>query len=260
LKGPFRRRFGENFSMTRVASIGSAAAVLLAATAVHAGSLPAPTGGGYIAAFPDYLAIGDQAVSGVGSAHYGPASITISTAEGATVKGSVPGLNPNGLFNAIASYTYYISLNGAPLNDVGIDFHYSISLTSDPYTYTSGYMSVQTQHGYSTQYNVGNGNFVNVSQNSYLVAFTDTNTPIKITVGGSTDGGSFYVDPMVTLDPTWVSTHQSEASGLSFDFGGIPNMSVSAVPEPSTWAMMLAGFAGLGFCGYRRNKAASVAA
>jgi hypothetical protein len=27
-----------------------------------------------------------------------------------------------------------------------------------------------------------------------------------------------------------------------------------AVPEPSTWAMMLAGFAGLGFMGYRRAR------
>lgn len=38
---------------------------------------------------------------------------------------------------------------------------------------------------------------------------------------------------------------------------------VSGVPEPSTWAMMLVGFAGLGFAGYRKSvkaKAASVAA
>jgi hypothetical protein len=35
---------------------------------------------------------------------------------------------------------------------------------------------------------------------------------------------------------------------------------VSGVPELSTWAMMLAGFAGLGFVGYRRNKAAASAA
>jgi hypothetical protein len=34
---------------------------------------------------------------------------------------------------------------------------------------------------------------------------------------------------------------------------------VSGVPEPSTWAMLLLGFAGLGFIGYRRNKAGSVA-
>ena len=33
----------------------------------------------------------------------------------------------------------------------------------------------------------------------------------------------------------------------------------SAVPEASTWVMMLAGFAGLGFVGYRRSKAALAA-
>ena len=36
---------------------------------------------------------------------------------------------------------------------------------------------------------------------------------------------------------------------------------VAGVPEPSTWAMMLIGFAGLGFAGYRTSrKAVSVAA
>jgi len=39
-----------------------------------------------------------------------------------------------------------------------------------------------------------------------------------------------------------------------FDIG------VSGVPEPSTWAMMLLGFAGLGFAGYRqRQKLSGVA-
>ena len=34
----------------------------------------------------------------------------------------------------------------------------------------------------------------------------------------------------------------------------------TAVPEPSTWAMMLIGFAGLGFAGYRASrKAVSIA-
>jgi hypothetical protein len=28
----------------------------------------------------------------------------------------------------------------------------------------------------------------------------------------------------------------------------------SVVPEPSTWAMMLLGFAGLGFAGYRQRQ------
>ena len=34
--------------------------------------------------------------------------------------------------------------------------------------------------------------------------------------------------------------------------------SVSGVPEPSTWAMLLLGFAGIGFAGYRRTRARSV--
>jgi hypothetical protein len=40
-----------------------------------------------------------------------------------------------------------------------------------------------------------------------------------------------------------------EGFGSSFALGG------AAVPEPSTWAMMLIGFAGLGFAGYRRTRA-----
>jgi hypothetical protein len=44
---------------------------------------------------------------------------------------------------------------------------------------------------------------------------------------------------------------------------GIDNVKLmsSAVPEPSTWAMLILGFAGLGFMGYRRkSKPASMAA
>ncbi|MES2195282.1 MAG: PEPxxWA-CTERM sorting domain-containing protein [Pseudomonadota bacterium] len=36
--------------------------------------------------------------------------------------------------------------------------------------------------------------------------------------------------------------------------------SVAAVPEPSTWAMMILGFAGVGFMAYRRRKTAALAA
>jgi hypothetical protein len=35
---------------------------------------------------------------------------------------------------------------------------------------------------------------------------------------------------------------------------------VSPVPEPSTWAMMLLGFAGIGYGVYRRKKVAALAA
>jgi hypothetical protein len=47
------------------------------------------------------------------------------------------------------------------------------------------------------------------------------------------------------------STNDGQGIGLS---------TVTGVPEVSTWAMLLAGFAGMGFVGYRRNKAATLAA
>ena len=53
--------------------------------------------------------------------------------------------------------------------------------------------------------------------------------------------------PAVTLDYT--ATLQT-TSGLFNDSGTIQ----SPVPEPSTWAMILLGFVGLGFAGYRRAR------
>ena len=48
-----------------------------------------------------------------------------------------------------------------------------------------------------------------------------------------------------------------EATGISADFAG--DLTVFAVPEPSAWAMMLLGFAGLGYAGYRRARAGNAA-
>jgi hypothetical protein len=39
----------------------------------------------------------------------------------------------------------------------------------------------------------------------------------------------------------------------AFDFTAAPT---ATIPEPSTWAMMLLGFAGLGYAGYRRSRSA----
>jgi hypothetical protein len=48
------------------------------------------------------------------------------------------------------------------------------------------------------------------------------------------------------------------------DYVGVDTLNittgVSAVPEPSTWAMMILGFAGVGFMTYRRRKSAALAA
>jgi hypothetical protein len=62
----------------------------------------------------------------------------------------------------------------------------------------------------------------------------------------------------------------SDTVATQFAFGGDPNtyidhyngqfipenFSISAVPEPSTWAMMILGFAAIGFLAYRRRDTA----
>jgi probable HAF family extracellular repeat protein len=50
------------------------------------------------------------------------------------------------------------------------------------------------------------------------------------------------------------SSLESFAFGIN-DAGQVVGYSSGIVPEPSTWAMVLFGFAGLAFAGYRRAKA-----
>lgn len=71
------------------------------------------------------------------------------------------------------------------------------------------------------------------------------------------------------LSPDWLlytgdfTTGADTSYSLIFNFNGqgitaadvlVDNIAISAVPEPSTWAMMVLGFFGLGFIAYRRRK------
>lgn len=69
---------------------------------------------------------------------------------------------------------------------------------------------------------------------------------------GYTANLSAFVDPSFTIDP---STPNANQYVIEFS-PGITN----AVPEPSTWVMMILGFAGLGFVGYRSRSGAMNAA
>ena len=42
--------------------------------------------------------------------------------------------------------------------------------------------------------------------------------------------------------------------GVQSDYGSVTLKLVAVIPEPATWAMMLTGFAGLGFVGYGRKR------
>ena len=63
--------------------------------------------------------------------------------------------------------------------------------------------------------------------------------------------GSSEFDPSSSF-PTTGGAFVLTSVGESATF----TSATSAIPEPSTWAMMLIGFAGLGYAGYRRARAA----
>jgi hypothetical protein len=72
-------------------------------------------------------------------------------------------------------------------------------------------------------------------------------------INNGTDVQSAFIDPFVSIDPTFLSNNP----GFSLEFSqGILN-EVSAVPEPSTWAMVILGFFGVGFVAHRRNSKAT---
>ena len=70
-------------------------------------------------------------------------------------------------------------------------------------------------------------------------------------------GRAIALTAAVTMDTNTISNNCSNGGDLGCgrtDFGSAGfSGSVPSVPEPSTWAMMLIGFAGLGFAGYRRT-------
>jgi hypothetical protein len=114
------------------------------------------------------------------------------------------------------------------------------------------------------------GDNYNIFKNGSLVATTSSPDCTAFSPDGCIFGGSFY-----TSDPNaaWTLPQFAHASFLANAGDQITIQAISiptgytdstvaisqAVPEPSTWAMMLIGFAGLGFAGYQRAKAVPAA-
>ena len=76
--------------------------------------------------------------------------------------------------------------------------------------------------------------------------------------GGPSGHGQASIDPYITIDP---STPNASLYTLVFSPGiGNGPPSAPAVPEPSTWAMILLGFAGLAFAGRKARGGLRLAA
>jgi hypothetical protein len=106
------------------------------------------------------------------------------------------------------------------------------------FTEAGGGISDVLNYNYSTSSGLG-------TVSGYVIS--DTESALSVA-----DLASLGITPTATV---------SETNAFIFNNAFITASFQSDVPEPSTWAMMLLGFAGLGFAGYRASrKGASVAA
>jgi hypothetical protein len=120
-------------------------------------------------------------------------------------------------------------------------------------TFTTPFTLPADHYFFVPQVEVGNGDFLWLSAPRPIVPPGTQFPP------GFTDLQSWTRDAM--LEPDWLRVG-TDIVGIIPPATAAPtfneafSLSGSVVPEPSTWAMMLLGFAGLGFAGYRHARKA----
>ena len=125
----------------------------------------------------------------------------------------------------------------------------STTLSYDNTYYPGGSWSVCTDYPffggvldvYGVAFTIANGDAVDLWSNGVLPG------------GTSSDYGLTFATPIAPL-PAANPGYTVSASQY------IPGGVTVAAPEPSTWAMMILGFAGVGFAGYRASRKAATAA
>jgi hypothetical protein len=131
----------------------------------------------------------------------------------------------------------------------------STGAISQSFTTTPGQTYLLT-FGYSN--NPGSGaaeaSVIVFGSSSLLSALVSHSTAASGNLNWNTYSASFIANSETTT-LAFNNTIGGSNGGIMLDA-----VAVSAVPELSTWAMMLIGFAGVGFVAYRRSKKAAAAA
>jgi hypothetical protein len=150
----------------------------------------------------------------------------------------------------VTSYDYTIT-NGGYTN-----------LSDPPITGTIDVSTSPGDHVVSADIVAGTyGTFTNVVSGSnfgsdYLVVLSNSNYQFDLVLDTKSSlfsGGGATIDSSHSyFTPNGFPCFDSVVCGSGAPFSG--TLTISAVPEPSTWAMMIIGFAGLGFLGYRRSQ------
>jgi PEP-CTERM motif len=102
--------------------------------------------------------------------------------------------------------------------------------------------------------NPGNGQLydINVPTGSFTTTFTQQ---VPYFVTGLYSPTYTFTGTAAEVANAGYTVPDNESISVSGSFNQLAvNSAASAVPEPSTWAMMILGFAGIGFMAYRRKN------
>ena len=264
--------------MVKISAALAALAIFSAAPGLAATlRVPGPT---YRYAFSNGQ--GETSETPVSGAYVGPNFSIMATATAGASAGLVIGVgalgpNDSALFfpTESASVTYYFGVDGAVGTKVPVDFFFSGSATavrggatgpSTPFIRMDAYVVVNGEGvGYSSAAcadsipagcpapspGFGSTEFMVTAGDIYSIDLV-TSGVAQVACAGCGVSGSADMDPFVRIDPSF----EHAADFQLVISAGVGNIA-PGTPEPSTWAMMLIGFAGLGYASYRRARASS---
>jgi hypothetical protein len=160
--------------------------------------------------------------------------LTFSTSKLSDTFTALNSVQPGGIHSAPDFHT------GGDGLVTGEEVEFSVTLTK-PFTLPADH------YFFVPQVQLDSGDFLWLSAPRPIVA---PGTPFP---PGFTDLQEWTRDAM--LDPDWLRVGTDIVGGTPAPtFNAAFSLSGSTIPEPSTWAMMLLGFAGLGYAGWRRAR------
>jgi PEP-CTERM motif len=153
-------------------------------------------------------------------------------------------------FNFVNSNPGFVQSGSHSLSISNYDYQ-PLSQLSQGFTDQKGATYSVSFYGVDGGANEDPAAYLNVAVGTAGATFSDT-------VSKFTKGTFIFVG---TGSDTLIISAQTDPSEWFVDSVSVTGAAVGTVPEPSTWAMMILGFAGLGFVGCRRkNKMAFNAA
>jgi PEP-CTERM motif len=142
----------------------------------------------------------------------------------------------------------------------GVTFTYYYEFTLPKAEFVSASMSISGPTSDQIPSNSGSFILADWTNTGSSAPYVPSGATIEdVTISGPAPGGEgAFLGTMTSMgDPEPAGTYFVEITGVSGGGGlqlAVDGNVTATAPEPSTWAMVLLGFAGLGFASYRRRR------